>query len=462
MVSLAPGVRIHHYLVEAVLPGGGFGQVVVARRVDQGTEGGRVALKIARTDGPKTAHGDAYELALINEVQRLHELRHPGIVTILPLASSRPSRLVYRERARELKGQPWYFAMEYLAGGPIADLIDPRHGLPPVLAAELTHQACMALDYMHVRNYAHLDVKPRNILLREPMKADTPPEAVLIDLGTAQKEGLSPDVSGASLHFLPPERIHIVKRGVAPETLTNLPAVDVYSLGITFYQMLTGRLPFAGSQRSVTTAIINDAPTLASNYATELKQLPGVDDLLLSMLAKNPNDRPGIREVAAEIDRLFPLPRMGIAELSDLAPDRSLRRWKVAFTAVALVASAQVAVIAAGVNAIRPCIDLRMQGAQLHLEIRESCLPATVAPPTLVPSQPSVHSATRTPTRQATPTPGVAVDEVATSTPTTAAPAIPSNTPTAMRATSTPLPTRTPVPTRPQPTAGPTAEEPQP
>jgi serine/threonine protein kinase len=457
MTNIAPGTRIRHYVVEAVLPGGGFAQVVVARRQDEGHDGGRVALKIARTDGPKTEKGDAYELALVNEVQRLQELRHPGIVTILPLASSRPNRLVYRERAQEIRGQPWFFGMEYLAGGPIEDLLSARRGLPPKLAAELAHQVCMALDYMHVRGYAHLDVKPKNILLREPLRSNRPPEAVLIDLGTTQKEGLSPDVSGASLHFLPPERIHIVKRGAPPETLSNLPAVDVYSLGISLYQMLTGQLPFSGSKRSVTTAILNDEPTIPSEYAASLKHLPGVDELLLAMLAKSPDDRPSIRQVAAELDRLFPLPRLRAAELPDIAPDRAMRRWKRAFAVVSLVAVAEVGLFAVGASALSPMLDVHVRGGEIVVQIRDDYLP-TRTPPTALP--PTDRPATSTPFATYTRSNGGVV-VAATSTP-TERPATPTATTRApSRPTATTMPTRTPTRT-PPPTAVPPTETPQP
>jgi len=317
MASLRAETRLGPYVIQQILPEGrgGYAQVVVARRAsDQGLHE-LVALKIARSTGTAGNNVSAadlaeiYEEALINEADTLWQLRHPSIVTIYPIPLD-GTRVYHRMRAMEVDGQPWYFAMEYLLGGSLEQLFEQHTQLAPPLAVEITHQVGAALDYVHARGFAHLDVKPTNILFRRPGDAKTAPETVLVDFGTAQKFRRQVDVEGLTLAYSPPERVRIQKGELPPEEFTDKSAADVYSLGVVLYRMLSGRLPFSGSRSHLTTAILNATPTDIQTHAPALKRLPGLNELLLAMLEKQPGARPKMPAVLARLEQLVPSPRL--------------------------------------------------------------------------------------------------------------------------------------------------------
>ena len=124
MPDMQAGARIGPYRVESVLPGnrGGFAQVVVARRVSGGSEHETVAVKIARTDSAAGIDAEAFARALGSEVETLRVLKHPGIVRLFPIQLD-DRRYSYMARADNLPGRPWYYVMEYLAGGTAEDLV---------------------------------------------------------------------------------------------------------------------------------------------------------------------------------------------------------------------------------------------------------------------------------------------------------------------------------------------------
>lgn len=332
--------RIGPYIVERVLPSGegGFALVVVARRHLQDELGEQVAIKIAKTwvrgkDREKTSElVDSYERALRNEVETLRQLYHPGIVRIYPIPLDE-RRVSYIARERRIKGAPWYFVMEYLAGGSVEEMIK-RHGrLDVALAVEIVQQVAGALDYLHRKGFAHLDVKPSNILLRRPLLAGAPPEAVLVDFGAAQKAIRRAEVEAGALVYLPPERVRIMLGEQPPESVKDKAAVDIYSLGVAFYYMLTGQLPFSGRRSSVTTAILKKNVTRPSAIVPRIKEYRGLEELVLAMLEKRPEMRPKALEVIRQLDQGVHPPRFH--RIQPLATKPS-RRWQ--FIAVALMA----------------------------------------------------------------------------------------------------------------------------
>jgi len=344
MSSLREGARMGPYVVERVMSEGrgGFSQVVVARDKQDPAQDHHVALKVARTrvyaaDRERAAEMvEAYARSLQQEVETLRQLRHPGIVHIYPIAlGSRQAS--YCARAVNIADEPWYFCMEYLAGGSIESLIKKRSNLPLELVVEIAYQVCMALDYLHARGYVHLDVKTSNILLRYPLEADEQPQAVLLDFGTAQKERLSPAIDGGSIVYLPPERVRALKGAIAPEAVTNKPAVDIYSLGVTLYRMLSGRLPFSGKKSHITTAILEETATRPSVYNGDLKEYPRLDALVMQMLSKDPRFRPTAAEVAAELDRIVPPPRVSPKGVKVPVHSEAVGVWKRATIVLALL-----------------------------------------------------------------------------------------------------------------------------
>ena len=317
MAILTAGDRVGPFTIEDTLPAGrgGMARVYVANRQEHGRVQ-RVALKVANIGAPRGRDADAhaqhtefYSEALNNEVELLKQLKHPGIVRLYPIPWGM-RRNPYIARANNVEEMPWFCAMEYLEGGTLESHLKQAGGKLQVHeAVEITHQLAQALDYLHAKRVAHLDIKPENVLFRNRLNGDTTicPEAVLIDFGIARPRDRS-GLWGGSLPYMPPERVRVMTGRSAPEMAGENPPVDIYSLGLLLYRMLTGRLPFSGRTRDgITTAILESNPTHITQYNPMVS--PALDDLVMRALSKDPRQRPVAPEFASLIDEAIAPPR---------------------------------------------------------------------------------------------------------------------------------------------------------
>lgn len=265
----------------------------------------KVALKIARVlppdriDSPEQAF---YFEALNNEVETLKRLRHPNITRVFPIPRGLP-RNPYTTRASELEGSPWICAMEYLGGGSLDHRLKTRGMISLDEALETAYQIGLALDHIHAKGMAHLDLKPDNILFRYAVEEDWRAgffQPVLIDFGIAAKMSKTAPQAG-SLAFMPPERIRIMRGEIAPEGYADPSKADVYGLGVLLYRMLTGSLPFEGLPREeLTGAILNNRPRSAREINPAVPAR--VNEIILSALEKEADARPRIEEMITRLD----------------------------------------------------------------------------------------------------------------------------------------------------------------
>jgi len=464
MSSLQEGARIGPYVVEQLLPQGrgGFSQVVTARKAQTGSAEVRVAIKIA-APLPKAMAGaspaEQLEMAqrsLMNEVATLRALRHPGIVRIFPELGDQ-GRVYFCARAAEIDGHPWYFAMEYLAGGSIEALAAQRGPLPVGLAIELVQQVAEALDYIHAKGYAHLDIKSSNILLREPLDMAAP-QAVLVDFGAAQRVLRRAEIDQGSIVYLSPERVRVMRGDDPPEAFTDKAAADVYALGVVLYRMLAGRAPFSGRADRVTTAILSATPTRPSEYNRELGQFPEIDHLVGLMLDKQPSQRPKAGDVIARLDQILPRPRVFVGgnDLPVVQDPSSTDKWRRAAVALCVVAALELGAIGyLGLGQV----GLAGPGYPRAATAQRARDDATVAARgvTATALVRSTRTAAIIPASQSS-TPRGSVTVTATAT--KAASATATAEPTSTRVpTLTPVPTRTPAPTRVPTQAEPVGQE---
>lgn len=198
---------------------GGFGAVYLAERE---SDKKRVAIKIMLA---RVAVDEDARRKFTQEITLLKDLQHSNIVTIIDSGSA---------------GSAFYFVMEYCPGGSVADYMEANGGKLSVNAVmPIMVRALEGLAWAHGKGVVHRDMKPSNILL-----SGTPenPIAKIADLGLAKnfdKAGFSGmTVTGAYAGtpiFMPKEQ------------LTNFkyvkPVTDVWSIGATFYNMLTGQTP---------------------------------------------------------------------------------------------------------------------------------------------------------------------------------------------------------------------------
>ena len=242
-------------------------------RVFEGVDrvhGDHVAIKILRSDLDDDAQ---LVQRFVNERRTLTELDHPRIIAVRDLIVDQGMLGI----VMELATGPTLGA-QLAASGPMA----------PAAALAVVRQVAEALSYAHGRGVVHRDIKPDNIILTNLDGADDP-EVKVADFGIAKILGESSTATHlvGTAHYLAPE---LVRGNVLS------PSVDVYALGVTLYQMVSGQLPFgAGDDNpyAVAERHLHSTPAV----------IPGLDDqvwgLISGMLAKNPADRLSDDDVAS-------------------------------------------------------------------------------------------------------------------------------------------------------------------
>lgn len=265
-MRLDPGAEFSGFTIERTLGTGGMGVVYLARnpRLNR-----LVALKVL---GELIATDTRGRARFEREAALAARLEHPNIVAIYDRAAS----------DAEL---PW-ISMKFVGGGDVAQRMTERGGpLPDDHAVRILTDAARALDYAHRHGILHRDVKPGNILLdHDPAHPGTDRHrAVLTDFGIARAldDTLTLTGTAATFAYAAPERFH----GATADH-----RADIYSLGCTFYELLTARQPFPRTdQAAVIAAHLNTAPPRPTDVRPELP--PGINDVIAIALAKNPTDR---------------------------------------------------------------------------------------------------------------------------------------------------------------------------
>ncbi len=227
-----PGrLRLGPYRILDRLGSGGAGTVYKAEHVLMNR---LVALKVlGRADRRRKRPAGASPggtSARRAELVTAGRLSHPHIVAAYDAARLR-GRLV--------------LVLEYVEGIDLARLVTEAGPLPVALACEVVRQTALALAYLHERGLVHRDVKPANLLLMRGHAGaggvklpDGPPVVKLIDMGLACRAGEGGAKLCGTMDYIAPER------GIDPDTVDI--RGDLYSLGCTFYHLLTGRVPFPG------------------------------------------------------------------------------------------------------------------------------------------------------------------------------------------------------------------------
>jgi len=206
-----------------------------------------VALKILP---PEIGREEAFAQRFAREAQAMAKLGHTNIVTIHSFGQRSAGELA-------AGGDLYFFIMEYVDGLSLRQLLDAGT-VSPKEALAIVPRICDALQYAHDRGIVHRDIKPENILLNRQGQVK------IADFGLAKLVGLSAagaaSPTAASAETGSPGAPGVTQAGenvmgtpqyMAPEQIERPRAVDhradIYSLGVVFYQMLTGELPKGGS-----------------------------------------------------------------------------------------------------------------------------------------------------------------------------------------------------------------------
>jgi len=191
------------------------------------------------------------------------------------------NRIVKIKKLFEEKDKVCLF-MEYLPSGDLATLIESRHlqRLSEIDARKYFIQIIEGVEYAHKKNIVHRDLKLENILLNEDC------EIIIIDwgFGAYWKYGTKLDTSCGTLYYASPEIL-------SGQEYTG-PEIDVYSLGVVLFTMITGRFPYMGASTSETIQQIIQGNLVFPSY------IPAdLVDLLTCMMAVNPLHRITLNEV---------------------------------------------------------------------------------------------------------------------------------------------------------------------
>jgi len=246
------------YLVEEKLGSGAMG--VVYRAKDNSLDR-QVALK----ELPMWLSNDEDCVARFRrEAKALARLTHSYIVQVYDLVE---------------EGRRHWLVLEFVDGGALATYLRNQQRIAIPEAAILVVQIAQGLAYVHSRGIIHRDLKPSNILLTsngDPKISDFG-IAKLAESSVLTQEG-NPI---GSARYMSPEQ---ATGGSVDERS------DIYSLGITFYEMLTGRVPFEGDTSSILAQQIIHLPTPPRKLLPEIPE--NLEALILQMLAKDPEMRP--------------------------------------------------------------------------------------------------------------------------------------------------------------------------
>lgn len=246
----------HHILKQ--IGAGGMSTVYIAYQ--PGLER-LVALKVlpeTYTQNPKTLERFAREARIIAR------LEHPNIIPVYDFVK---------------EGSAVYLTMRYVQAGTVKEILRSRGPLSITDAARIAADIASALDYAHAAGVIHRDVKPANILV------DKDGRAYLTDFGIAKLAEGTTELTGTGTMGTP---AYMAPEQTLSQPLT--PQIDVYSLGVTLFEMITGKRPFLG-ESSVATALMhvhNPVPPL-SQFNPALPE--ALDEVFEKALAKDPKER---------------------------------------------------------------------------------------------------------------------------------------------------------------------------
>ncbi len=191
----------------------------------------------------------------------------------------------------EDEGRP-YIVMEYLTGNDLAALIEGKEPIPFLQKLDYAIQICRGLSYSHANEIVHRDIKPQNIRIVGNGKVK------IMDFGIARSLTSTMTTTGAVIgtpFYMSPEQIqgrHVDKRS------------DIFSFGVLFYELLTGRKPFTGdAPTAVMFKIVYDEPERLDD--SQIDHRGGLRDLVMKVLAKDPDNRyQDLAEVADAIENI--------------------------------------------------------------------------------------------------------------------------------------------------------------
>jgi eukaryotic-like serine/threonine-protein kinase len=258
------GFRLGSYIVQEQLGQGGMGTVYLAQHE---TLKRQVALKVL----PPSKNDPNAKLNIerfLREARSAASLDHPNIVRIHDVGQ---------------QGEVHYLVMEYVEGQTLDDMLDKSGAISPSRAVEYVAQAAAGLQHAHEKGFIHRDIKPANLIVAKDGTVK------ILDMGLARSTANEDKLT----ERLDEGAIVGTADFISPEQAMNMPNIDIrtdiYSLGATFFALVTGNPPFAGNTtQKLVQHQMKEAPSLTDIDRTFPKELARV---VAKMLDKKPEKR---------------------------------------------------------------------------------------------------------------------------------------------------------------------------
>jgi len=261
-MKLEPKEQLGKYPILREIGSGATSRVYLARDPFADRE---VAIKVFLFDPHADPHSERMlHKAFVAEASLAGKLNHPHIVDILDAV---------------VEPDHSYLVMEYVPGKTLEAHADVSTLLPLNKVVEIIFKCIRALEYAFQHGVIHRDIKPGNILLSQYG------ETKVGDFGASFQQRLGHEttqITGVgSPAYMSPEQIRM-------EALTH--QTDIYSLGVTMYRLLTGRLPYqASTQAALTYAILNAVPPCPATLRPDLPPL--LDQIVMKAINRDPKER---------------------------------------------------------------------------------------------------------------------------------------------------------------------------
>ncbi|MDE0892837.1 MAG: serine/threonine-protein kinase, partial [Planctomycetota bacterium] len=295
------------YSIQETLGKGGMGAVFRARQDRLNRD---IALKVL---SPRLAADAEFVSRFHREAQAVAALNHPNIVAVYDVGEASGTH---------------YIALEYMDANSLEELLAKEGRLPWRRVAELLLGAARGLTYAESKRIVHRDIKPSNLML------NSDDQVKISDLGLAHRDN---DDSGdgkvyGTPHFIAPEQI----RGSAVDR-----RCDIYSLGATGYQLLTGYTPFEGvNSREILRAVLTEDFTPIDSHLSGTPRELSI--LIEKMISRDPDKRPQSAEsVVSNLEGVLSGAASHSAEVSHASSSRTPTS-KLAVAALVIAASAAV------------------------------------------------------------------------------------------------------------------------
>jgi len=269
MVPMQGRVFLNRYETIRLLGEGGMGRVYLARQTDLGRQ---VVVKVMHDH---IAADPAFRMRFQRETLLTARFQHPYAVSVFDATLDDPEGPC--------------IVMEYIRGETLDTILSRNKRLDITRVGRLLHQICEVLQAAHNEGIIHRDLKPANLMVVDP---DTPYEIIkVMDFGLAKLLGPE-SLAGTTNHdfaigtpgYMCPEQARgeeVDHRG------------DLYSLGVILFELLTGRLPFAGrGTMEVLLAHATEEPPTFSTAGAFGVVPPAIERVVMACMAKNPNHRP--------------------------------------------------------------------------------------------------------------------------------------------------------------------------